>query len=116
MDGGRAHSREYSQAVSRPRRRLTDKVLAAHAEALNEGDSTVGSMLRNILSELDRHEGEKFGPRRQLSAVEQADRWAVFVSTREEFRTALALDPPEPQRIADSYSVMKTAYLAWSAT
>lgn len=72
-----------------PRRRVSDRLLAAHNHAYASGNRRVAADLRDILELIERDERIRYN-RRSTTAIERARRWTAFVDAREAYEAAAA--------------------------
>lgn len=99
-------------------RRLSDKILAAFNHAYAVGETEVAGKLRAALvAAAAPHPGRVRRGGEQRAAADpliQAERWIVFVDTRNRYRQLSEALPVDAEAVAEALAAMKSAYKAWS--
>jgi len=107
-----------------PKRRLSDRILAAFTIACSAGETEIAAELRTMLARVEGAAPLGQRERRRASAMEQAELWAAYVAAREAYKALLAAEAPEAaeataapqaQALAAALERMKACYRDWSA-
>jgi hypothetical protein len=107
---------EQNFGVPEYNRRLTDKVLAAFNHAYAAGERDIARQLRAILDEIERRVKKLGRKRHSNGAVDDADRWIIFVDARDRYRE-VSKDPRfSSSEVGEALDEMKEAFRIWSLT